>query len=201
LPGPPSTRLVALATAEGQQAVQQNCKALHHPTHSAHPLQKDLHRRCTYQTLHLASTVVPGGRRVRARGAAHRQDGPERAVACSGHEPCSVTPRAAPACQRKRGLVATKSNDVGRTAKRAGSQDTNEKSGRGTAAGLRGGARTRTEAKKMTSANAKTSRKEQTKRGGPGRAGARDGTPAAQRSTPERTRAMRGRGQSARAGA
>jgi hypothetical protein len=96
--------------------------------------------------------------------------------------------------------MATKSNDTGKANGRE-PQGTNQKSARGTAAGQRSGAETRTEAKKQTSANAKASRKEQTKRGGPGKAGTDDGTPAGQRATPQRGKATRGRGQRARAGA
>jgi hypothetical protein len=97
--------------------------------------------------------------------------------------------------------VATKSNDTGRKMPARQTGDTDEKSQRGTAAGMRMGARSRTEAKKVTSTNSKASRKQQTKRGGPGTAGTSDGTPAGQRSTPQRGKATRRRGEKARAGA
>jgi hypothetical protein len=95
--------------------------------------------------------------------------------------------------------MATKTKQTGRPA--AQPQETNQKSSRGTAAGLRAGASSRTEAKELTSSEGNQSRKEQTKRGGPGRAGTDDGTPAGQRATPQRSSATRGRGQKARAGA
>lgn len=71
---------------------------------------------------------------------------------------------------------------------------------RGTAAGMRAGARTRTEAKELTSDTGKKSRKELTKRGGPGKAGARA---AGKQTTPRKTKrtATRGRGDKASAGA
>ena len=96
--------------------------------------------------------------------------------------------------------MATKTRHTGSAAE-GRSQQTNERSQRGTAAGLRAGAGTRTEARKQTSTSGKQSRKEETKRGGPGRAGTKDGTRASERSTPTRSKATRGRGQKARAGA
>ncbi|RYZ01427.1 MAG: hypothetical protein EOO73_35610 [Myxococcales bacterium] len=97
--------------------------------------------------------------------------------------------------------MATKSNDTGRSGSAGETGDTNEKSPRGTAAGMRMGASTRTEAKKVTSTKSKASRKEQTKRGGPGTAGTSDGARAGQRATPQRNKATRRRGEKARAGA
>jgi hypothetical protein len=76
--------------------------------------------------------------------------------------------------------------------------------GRGTAAGLRAGAQSRTEARALSSNTGGQSRKELTKRGGPGRAGTnggqRDDSPQAGATRSKRT-ATRGRGDKARAGA
>jgi hypothetical protein len=91
--------------------------------------------------------------------------------------------------------MATKVNSKG-TAARAGA--------RGTAAGMRAGAKSRTEAREMTSETGKKTQKELTKRGGPGRAGAKDkgATAAAKRlAKPTKRTAARGRGERASAGA
>ena len=73
---------------------------------------------------------------------------------------------------------------------------------RGTAAGMRAGAKTRTEARQLTSDTGKQTKKELTKRGGPGRAGTADKR-AAKPSTAKATKrsATRGRGDKASAGA
>jgi len=96
--------------------------------------------------------------------------------------------------------MATKTRQIGRAADSSATQ-ANGLSQRGTAAGIRAGAQSRTRARELTASEGKSSRKEQTKRGGPGRAGTHDGTPASKRATPKRSKAMRGRGQKARAGA
>jgi hypothetical protein len=81
---------------------------------------------------------------------------------------------------------------------------TNQPAERGTAAGLRAGAQSRTEARALTSNTAGQSRKELTKRGGPGRAGTQGGqrgSKAVAAATRSKRTATRGRGDKARAGA
>lgn len=70
---------------------------------------------------------------------------------------------------------------------------------RGTAAGKRAGAKTKTEAKRLTSDTGKQSQRELTRRGGPGRAGTSARSTSAGSSS--RRTATRGRGHKASAGA
>jgi hypothetical protein len=111
----------------------------------------------------------------------------------------SATKRAAKTAPKTKRAASTtrKASPAKRGA--AGAKKTARKSERGTAAGMRAGAASRTEAKEMTADTGKQSRKTLTKRGGPGRAGT---SPNASRAGTGRKRtATRGRGDSARTGA
>ena len=70
-----------------------------------------------------------------------------------------------------RSTTATTKPSAKKRAVRSSESSATGKSERGTAAGLRAGAGSATKAKRITAPGSKLSQKEQTKRGGPGRAG------------------------------